>query len=498
MALLGIDIGTTGAKATIFNSEGKILSYAYGEYDIISECEGHFEISPTRVWETVKGIIQTAARTSGGTDVEAICTSSLGEVFVMMDRDGKELANTPIYMDQRGESECEVLTRTLGAENIMHITGHPPHSMYSICKLMWYAQHRPALLADTYRILFYGDYILHKLGGQYIADYSLAARTMCFDITARQWSRQIIEAAGIDIGIFPETRVTGSVVGEIRPSVAEELGLRHGAKLILGGHDQIMAGVGAGIIDVGQAVNGIGTVDCITPLFKGAKLSPDMMHCSYASIPYLFEDTFVTYAFNMTGGSLLKWFRDTFAKTDKELAQRQNQEIYDLLADEMPDAPTSLLVLPHFAGSPVPRPDIHGKGAIINLTLGTKRGDIYRACMEGEALEMRHNLETLQQQGIEVSELRTVGGGARSGKWLQMRADIFGKPIARMRFEEAGTLGTAIVAGVSAGCYRSLREATDALCAVDRYYEPDARNHEIYSDQYRKYRQLYDILKHIR
>jgi len=498
LALLGIDIGTTGAKATIFDHAGNILSYAYGEYDVISECEGHYEICPTAVWETVKGIIQNAVRSSCGGDVEAICTSSLGEVFVMIGRDGKELANSPIYMDQRGEMECEELTARLGAENIMHVTGHPPHSMYSICKLMWYAKHRPELMAATNRILFYGDYILHKLGGQYVADYSLAARTMCFDITARQWAGPIIEAAGVDIGIFPETRPTGSVAGEILPSVAAELGLRRGVKLILGGHDQIMAGVGAGVIDIGQAVNGIGTVDCITPLFKGAKLNDAMMRYSYASIPYLFEDTFVTYAFNMTGGSLLKWFRDTFARTDKELAQQQGKEIYDLLADEMPGQPTGLMVLPHFAGSPVPQPDIHGKGAIIGLTLGTKRGDIYRACMEGEALEMRHNLETLQLQGIEVNELRTVGGGARSGKWLQMRADIFGKPIVRMRFEEAGTLGTAIVAGVASGCYRSLKEAADMLCKVDRCYEPNAANHQLYTERYEKYRLLYDLLKKVR
>jgi xylulokinase len=495
---MGVDIGTTGAKATIFDSEGNILSYAYGEYDIISKCEGHFEINPTKVWETVKSIISKAIRNSHGEDVQAICASSLGEVFVMLNSSGKELANTPIYMDHRGEAECKALICKLGAENIMRVTGHPPHPMYSICKLMWYAKYQPELMADTSRILFFGDYILHKLGGQYVADYSLAARTMCFDITSRKWSPQIIGAAGIDIKLFPETRMTGSVAGIVLPSVADELGLKHNVKLILGGHDQIMAGVGAGIIEIGQAVNSIGTVDCITPLFKGTKLGSDMLRYSYASIPYLIEDTFVTYAFNMTGGSLLKWFRGTFAKTDKRIAQRQGKEIYDLLAEEMPDKPTNLLVLPHFTGSPAPRPDIYGKGAILNLTMGTKRGDIYRACMEGEALEMRHNLETLWQQGIEVRELRTVGGGARSGKWLQMRADIFGKPIARMRFEEAGTLGTAIVAGVSSGCYRSLREATEALCAVDRYYEPDAANHEIYTEMYSKYRQLYDLLKQVR
>jgi xylulokinase len=200
----------------------------------------------------------------------------------------------------------------------------------------------------------------------------------------------------------------------------------------------------------------------------------------------------------MTGGSLLKWFRDTFAMADKEIAKLRNQEIYDLLADEMPDQPTGLFVLPHFAGAPAPQPDIQGKGAILNLTLGTKRGEIYRACMEGEAMEMRRNMETLAKQGIEISELRTVGGGARSGKWLQMRADIFGKPIVRMRFEEAGTLGTGIVAGVSAGCYGSLRDATDALCVIDRCYEPNPKHHKLYSERYEKYLGLYDLLKNVR
>lgn len=498
MALLGLDIGTTGTKATIFDVDGNILAHAYGEYDVYSEGEGLYEIDPLLVWNTAKNIISQANKQAGNIKIEALSTSSFGEAFVMLDQSGKELAKSPIYMDKRGEAECADLVGALGAEEIMSITGHPPHSMYSICKLMWLHQNKPQLYKKARKILFYGDYILHKLGGQYIADYSLAARSMCFDIMNKQWSAKIIEHAGLDLDIFPETTATGSIVGEILPSVARELGVNKGIKLVLGGHDQLMVAVGSGVTSVGQAVNGIGTVDCITPVFKGPRINSDMMNYSYASVPYLFDDIYVTYAFNMTGGSLLKWFRDTFAKKDKEIAQKKNLEIYNILSEEIPKEPTNLFVLPHFAGSPTPNPDIHAKGAIVNLSLNTERGEIYKACMEGEAFEMKRNIEALESNNILFDELRTVGGGSRSPEWLQIRADIFGKIITAMDYEEAGTLGTAILAGLAAGIYPSINEAANKLNQVKTSYFPNDKNSQHYSERYEKYKLLYSKLKDVR
>jgi xylulokinase len=498
MALLGLDIGTTGTKATIFNEDGSILSYAYGEYDIYSNREGHYEIDPLVVWNTAKNVISKANKKAGHVHIDALSTSSLGEAFVMLDQSGNELGNSPIYMDKRGESECADLVRALGAGEIMGITGHPPHSMYSVCKLMWQQRNNPQLYRKISKILFYGDYILHKLGGQYVSDYSLAARTMCFDIKNKKWSERIIEQAGLDMDIFPETKVTGSIVGEISPAVADELGINKGVRLVLGGHDQLMVAVGTGVTNEGQAVNGIGTVDCITPVFKGPRINGNMLKSSYASIPYLFDDIYVTYAFNMTGGSLLKWFRDTFAKKDKEIAEKSNLQIYNILDKEIPKEPTDLFVLPHFTGSPTPQMDIHAKGAIVNLTLATQRGEIYKACMEGEAFEMKHNIQTLEENNISIDELRTVGGGSRSSEWLQIRADIFGKKVVAMNYEEAGTLGTAILAGVATGCYTSIQEAANALNQVKTCFYPDEKTNEYYTERYEKYKLLYDLLKTVR
>lgn len=498
MALLGLDIGTTGTKATIFDNEGNVLSYAYGEYDILSVREGYYEINPITVWETVKDVIRRSHKEAGRVEIKAISTSSLGEAFVMLGKTGKELSNSAIYMDKRGEDECKALINSIGDVQLMKITGHPPQSMYSVCKLMWYKKHSPELLSKTYKILFFGDYILYKLGGQYVTDYSLAARSMCFDIQNKQWSKRILENADLNIDMFPETKVTGSIVGEILPQIANELGINQGVKLVLGGHDQIMVAVGAGITREGQAVNGIGTVDCITPLFKSARLNDNMLKYSYVSIPYLSENMFVTYAFNMTGGSLLKWFRETFAKKDKEIAEKNNVNIYKMLNKEMPKEPTDLFVLPHFAGSPIPSPDIHAKGSIMNLTLGTSREEIYKACMEGEAFEMRYNIETLEANGIAVDELRTVGGGARSPEWLQIRADVFNKKISAMRFEEAGTLGTAILAGVAAGCFESYIEASKEIPKIKNNYYPDQKNNAFYNERYEKYKLIYNMMRQIR
>ncbi|NLC39930.1 MAG: xylulose kinase, partial [Clostridiaceae bacterium] len=194
----------------------------------------------------------------------------------------------------------------------------------------------------------------------------------------------------------------------------------------------------------------------------------------------------------------LKWFRDTFANKDKEIARKNNLEIYNILNKEIPSAPTDIFVLPHFAGSPSPISDIHAKGAIVNLSLNTKRGEIYKACMEGEAFEMKRNIEALESNNILIKELRTVGGGSRSPEWLQIRADIFGKKITAMNYEEAGTLGTAILAGVAAGYYPSVHEAASKLNQVKTYYLPNKINSEYYSDRYEKYKLLYNLLKAVR
>ena len=495
MSLLGLDIGTTGAKATLFSDEGIILSYAYQEYAVENPRPGWFELSPLTVWEAVRNVIRRAC--GGNGTLKAICVSSLGEAFVCLDEKGGELGGSAIYMDQRGKDECAELAEKLGA-SIMKSTGHPPQPMYSICKLMWLRRYAPQIYKKTKYIHFFGDYILHKLGGGHVTDYSLAARSMAFDVVNKKWDEAILDAAGLDAAILPEAHVAGTVIGCVSSSAASELGISANTKLVLGAHDQIMCAVGAGVLECGQAVNGIGTVDCITPVYGTPRLTQSMADGSYNCMPYIFEGTYVTYAFTMTGGSLLKWFRDNFARLDKTEAEKTGDDIYAILDASMPNEPTDLFVLPHFAGSPSPNVDAMAKGAIVNLDFGTKREDIYRACMEGETFEMKRSIEALKRNGIAIESLRTVGGGSRSEQFMQIRADILQRPVITMACEEAGTLGTAILAGTATGVYASVGEACDKLVRTRKAFEPAHKNSAYYESRFEKYIKLYDLLKQVR
>lgn len=497
MAILGLDIGTTGCKATLFSEKGLILGYAYEEYPIESPQKGWFALNPAKVWLAGKAVIRKACSQSRE-QVPCICISSLGEAFVNLDEDGKELCGSMLYLDERGQQESEEIAAVLGLDSVMRRTGHAPSGMYSLSKLLWQKKHQPEVYKKTRWLHFFGDYILYKLTGEHVTDYSLAARSMCFHIVEKRWDNDILNAFELDGSMFPAAKPAGSIVGRVQRDAALETGLSESTLAVLGAHDQIMCALGTGALKSGEAANSIGTVDCITPLFSGAKLTEEMMRHGYACIPYLFENSYVTYAFSMTGGSLLRWFRDTFTRLDAEKAERNGQSIYTVLDEMMPQEPTTLLTLPHFAGSPIPNRDVQARGAIINLSLDTRREDIYRSCMEGETFEMRHNLAYLRQNGISIDALRTVGGGARSEKFMQIRADILGLPVMTMACEEAGTLGTAILAGTSTGIFGSLEEACSSLVHVKKTFEPNAGYREFYQSQFEKYVSLFELLKPVR
>lgn len=497
MAILGLDIGTTGSKATVFSDTGSILGHAYQEYPTESPQNGWFELDSRKVWRAVQNVLRKACSDSAE-EVQCICISSLGEAFVCLDENGTELYGSMLYMDERGDEECEEISSWIGTERLIQKTGHAPNRMYTLSKLLWLKKHQPEKYKKVRYIHFFGDYILFKLTGEHVTDYSLAARSMCFNIVQKQWDREILDASGLAEHIFPSPMVAGSIVGQVLPSVAAETGLREKTLAVLGAHDQIMCAVGAGVLFSGEAVNSIGTVDCVTPVFTGAKLTDEMIRCGYACVPYLFDNSYVTYAFTMTGGSLLRWFRDTFARLDKQEATKRGCNIYELLEKTMPKEPTNIFVLPHFAGSPMPDQDEKAKGAILNLSFNSGREDIFRACLEGETFEIKNNLLRLEQNGIGIQSLRTVGGGSRSDPFMQIRADILGIPVMTMECEEAGTLGTAILAGVATDLFPSVEAACASLVRVKKVFKPNTKRHEIYQKQFEKYMKLYGLLKAVR
>ena len=483
MKIAGLDIGTTGCKLTVFDENGKQLGKAYRDYPVRRALSGH-ELDISTMMESVYAVIEELA--ARYPDIAGIGVTSFGETFVMTGSKGEPLHNAMLYTDPRGAEECAELVKKLGADHIAEVTGLAPHEMYSIAKMMWIKRRRPEIYAAAKRIHLIEDFVVWHLTGKARIDYSLATRTMAFDIRRLQWSEEIFCAAGIDISLMSEPVPTGESAGRITPAAAQRTGLQKDCVIVSVSHDQVAAAVGAGAFDGSVAVDGAGTVECLTPIYDSLPDINVMKKGFFAVVPYVIPGKYVAYAFSYTGGALIQWAMETLGKGETNASM---EEAYGK------DEPTGLLVLPHFAGAATPYMDTGSKGAILGLTTATTAAEIYRACMEGVAYEMRLNYETLADSGVHFNRLNATGGGARSRIWMQMKADVLNLPFTALKTADAGTVGSAMLTGIAVGLFRNLDDAAAHMVQEMETYAPRAEMHEKYMDIYRRYRAVYSAVR---
>lgn len=472
MLLGGLDIGTTGCKLSVYEG-GVLKDNFYREYESTRNTDVQ-EINASDVWNAVKEIIEESKKLGL---ITAIGVTSFGESFAMLDKDDNVLIPSMLYTDPRGNEEYGIFD----AKKNMSITGLKPHGMYGVPKIMWVKKHRPEIYEKTDKILFMQDFIVYMLTGKAQIDYSLACRSMGFDIKEKCWSKYIFETAGLDISKMAKLVVGGTPAGY---ATYCNLGIDE-TLIVTGCHDQVAALTGAGVFETGQAVDGAGTVECITPIFD--KIPDDEQYYlnNYCVVPHLEDGKYVTYAFSYTGGAALKWFRDTFAsdKSYKDLDQNLSEE------------PTGIMVLPHFAGAATPYMDENSKAAFVGVTLGTTKEDLYKAVMEGVAYEMRLNMENINASGINPDKLYATGGGANSKVWLQIKADILNKEIIALDAPEAGAAGTVMLTGVACGVYKDLEDAAKEMVKVKGSIIPNPEMHKKYMKIYENYKKLYSAVR---
>ena len=493
MKIAGLDIGTTGCKFTVFDEQGRDLGKAYRDYPVRRQVSGH-EIDISAVMDSVYAVIREM--TAQYPDIGGIGVTSFGETFVMTDAAGMPLHTAMLYTDPRGAEECAALVEKLGADRIARISGLAPHEMYSVCKIMWLKKHRPEVDRQARHIFLIGDYVAWHLTGVAQIDYSLATRSMAFDIGRLAWSEEILDAAGIDLSLLSRPVPTGTAAGCVTGAAAEKTGLNPACRIVTVSHDQVAAAVGAGAFDGETAVDGAGTVECLTPIYDSLPDIAVMSRGYFSVVPYVIPGKYVAYAFSYTGGALIQWCVNTLARAEKEEAARQGLSVHTLLEQRYDgQGPTGLLVLPHFAGAATPYMDTGSRGAILGLTAGTTLPEIYRACMEGVAYEMRLNYDALADSGIHFTKLHATGGGARSRVWMQMKADMLNLPITSLKTSDAGTVGSAMLTGVAVGVFRDLEEAAAVMVRQRETYLPDPERHARYMEIYERYRKLYHAVR---
>jgi len=464
----------------------------------LSPRAGWFELDSHKVLSTCKEVISKAALHVRDSDpVKAIGISSQGEAFTAIDKDGAYLCNAMVSFDARSQKQVKAFVRSFGAEALYRITGHSAHTLFSLFKILWIKENWPDVFGKMSKLMCMGDMLGFELTGRAAISYNLASRTMLFDVNKLLWSQEILAAVGLDSGVLSQAIGAGEIIGKVRAQISTTLGLGNDVCVVTGGHDQSCGALGAGAIEAGTAAYSIGTVECITPAFGSCVLDEAMRLSNLATYPHTVAGLFTTVAFATTGGSGLRWFRDTFGKYEIEQSAATGQDVYDLLLKDMPQKPSGLVVLPHFTSTGTPHFDPSPTGAILGLQLSTSKGELIKGLLEGITYEMKLNLELLRKAGIEVEHLRAFGGGTKSSAWMQIKADILEIPIVSVEMSEAGCLGAAMLAAKAMGLIGSLRECSDSWVKVGRRYVPDEKRAKVYRDRYAVYQGLYKMLKPI-
>jgi xylulokinase len=442
-----------------------------------------------------KDALREAVLASGVKEVAALSVSVQGDAIIPVDAGFRALHPAILGMDYRSAPQAAACAEQFGDFPLFEKTGMRAHPMNSLAKVLFLREREPEVFARAWKMVTYADFVLGKCGGEAVIDHTMASRTMAFDLKAKAWSREILNRLELGEDLFSKAVPSGSVVGTIRRSLAEELNLPPGVLLVTGGHDQTCAALGAGMVKPGLGLVSTGTAEVFSTALDAPALNRRMFDSFYPCYLHATPGMFFTFALNHVGGILLRWWRDQFGGMEAADARAAGVDPYEFITQRMPSGPSPVFVVPHLNGTGTPWCDLEAKGAILGLTLSTTRHDVAKALLEGLAFELRVNLETMQSCGMDIRRLAAAGGGAKSALWLQLKADILNRPITTLRCREAACLGAALLAALGAGIYPSVEDAVAHMVAVDREYVPQAGRAREYDERFAAYSQLYPALK---
>lgn len=497
MYAIGLDLGTTGVKALTVDETGQPAGMAYREVTLVRPKAGWCEHDPAEVLRLVEEVLAQAAVAVEG-QVEAIALSSHAQAVLPIDRASNPLYNIIVTMDDRTVPQFHWWQQNADEEEIFLRTGVPFGSIYTVNKLMWHRQNNPQIFEKAWKFCCVQDYVSHWLTGEGpFIDYSLAGRTMMFDPRAKDWESRVLELSGIPKEKLSKPMPSSTVVGTLRDSLASRLGLKKGIPVVLGAHDQVCGMLGAGVTRPGMAMDSCGTVEAMLVALPQLAMTPELLRCKYPCYPHAVPGQYVSMALNLNSGLLLKWFKDTFCQQETAFCAERGLDVYTYLIEHSAPDPSNILILPHLQGAGTPLMDPESQAAIVGLRAGHTKQDVCRAILDSLAYDMKQNIEAVEQAVGPIREIRMVGGGARTPRWLQIKANVFQKKLVTMKVREGAAMGAAILAMVQAGAYEDCCQAADHMVQVQQEFLPEPDQWERYRLRYEQYGQLYHSLRQV-
>ena len=496
--LLGIDVGTTGTKVVLFDSTGCVIASSLQEYQLLTRGETIVELDPEVYWSSCAGCIRAVLQESHvpPASIKALAISSQGETFVPVDSRSQPLTPAIVWLDNRSSAEARLIAEHFGRDRLYGVTGSPEVvPTWAATKILWLKRNRPEVFAKVWKYLFVEDYIVQRLTGQVVAEPALYTSSLLLDITRWTWWDEMLDFVGVSPSRLPVLVEPGQVVASLTAEAARETGLDKGTAVVTGAMDCTCSSVGSGNIRAG-----------ILSETTGAGLSISMTTDAFAVHPgirvpvqcHVRRGQYLILPWCATAGMVLKWFRDEFCSEEKAGAVRTGADPYDLMAKEaaaVAPGAEGLVMLPHLAGAVCPEFNELARGVIFGLGLNHTRAHLVRAIMEAVALMLKRNTDLIERMGIEVREIRSMGGASKSALWNQIKADVTQKPVLVLDNPEAGCLGAAILAGTAIGLFESVDAACEKLVTIKARTAPVPARREVYARLYERYLALYDCLK---
>ena len=496
--ILGIDNGTSGTKTILCDESGRILADVTVEYPCYSPKPGWSEQDPNDWWNAAVDSSRKAIEKAGinGSEVVGIGLSGQMHGLVCLDKGGSVLRKALLWNDQRTVKECEEITKRAGGlSKLLEMVSNPALTGFTAPKILWVRNNEPEIFEKIDMMLLPKDYIRYKLTGEYATEVSDASGTLLLDVKNRCWSKELLSKLDINIEKLPKVYESPEVSGKVSKKVAEMIGIPEGTPVAGGGGDQAAGAVGNGIVKTGIISAMMGTSGVVFAHADQVETDPQgRIHTFCHAVPGKWHMMSCILA---AGGSF-QWFRNTLGGEEVAKAKELGCDPYELLvADAEKVAPGSegLYFLPYLTGERSPHNDPYARACFIGLTPRHTKAYMARAVMEGATYAMNDTVEIMRELGVESSQIRLSGGGARSPMWAQMQADIYGCTTALTSSTAGSAYGAMILGGVGAGVWSSVPEACEAVIKVTNTTEPNSEVAKIYRKLHPMYKKLYLTLK---
>lgn len=485
--ILGIDLGTSSVKAMLFDAEQGVIAVRAEEYGVDIAHPGWAQQSPALWWESLVRVLRwlESHYREAYRSVCAVGYSGQMHGMVLTDAKGQPVRPAVIWLDQRAGRQLEEIGAALSEEDMGNVFCNRVSSGFAFPSLLWVREQEPEIFARAAHFLSPKDYIRYKMTGEIGAEVVDASSTTLFATGERDWAWEVIDRFHLPPQLFPKVHESADIAGTVTVQCEAQTGLPAGIPVIYGSGDQPAQSIGNGVIGPGRIISNIGTGGQISAFSSRPAYDKKLRTNTFC---HAIRDAWTIFGATLCSGMSLSWAKN------KVFRVGSYEEINAAVAAVSPGA-DGLIYLPYLSGERTPHMNPDARGVFFGMTLGQEQGHFLRAVMEGVTYSLRDCLGILQELGVDAPEIIASGGATASPQWMQMQADILGKPVRVSRVKEQACLGSCLLAAVGTGVLPSLEEACGRFAVMDeRVYLPDAANADVYREGYDTYRRLYERL----